>query len=225
MASGLICGVAASITARAALTTSIIFAPTLLRTSSTIACSPLTRDQPSACWNVRRTTATSPKRILRPSRALIGIFTRSSTDSRTPGTLTTSRPPPSSIAPAVTSWLLLLTRRLTVAGSSPYASIAAASTRISSTSLRSPPMSTFRIPGTDSSRSLMRRAACTIWRSGTGPYSAAVSTGNSEKLISITFGSSASAGNSGLASSTALRTSAIALSMSSPAANSSDIDP
>ena len=159
-----------------------------------------------------------------PSAILIGIFIKSSRFSITPGTFTTRRPAPVSMAPAVTSWLLAATSPITVCGFSPYDSMARASIRISTTSSRSPPISTSKTPSIASSLSLISRAEKTSVLSSILPYKAAVRTGNRPREISVTFGSSAFAGRSGFASSTALRTSSRTRSISSPARNSNVTD-
>ncbi len=92
---------------------------------------------------------------------------------------------------------------------------------ISSTSSRSPPISTSRISGMASICSFKRRAIPTSTDSGTGPDRPIDNTGNSATLISLTVGSFASAGSLARAASTFTRTSASALSALKPASNSS----
>ena len=70
-------------------------------------------------------------------------------------------------------------------------------------------------------RCFRSRARPTRLRSGIGPDSETVSTGNSATLISLTVGSSVASGRSDLAVSTFSRTSSSARALSKPAKNSS----
>ena len=99
------------------------------------------------------------------------------------------------------------------------------STMISRTSSRSPPILTSSTPACDSIFSFKSLAIFSRLRSGIGPASETVITGNSATLISLTVGSSVSLGRFDLAISTFSRTSARAVPGSKPASNSSSTEP
>ena len=92
------------------------------------------------------------------------------------------------------------------------------------TSFLSPPTSTSKTPPTLSTFSLILFAIFIREDSGTFPDKDTDKIGNSAKLISVTFGSSAFFGKSFFASSTACRTSSRTRSISSPASNSTVMD-
>ena len=99
------------------------------------------------------------------------------------------------------------------------------STMISTTSSRLPPISTSSTPARLSIFSLRSREILSRVRSGTGPASETVNTGNNATFISCTTGSSVSAGRLDFAMSTFSRTSASAVPASKPASNSSVTEP
>ena len=96
--------------ARTSAMVSMMLAPTRFLISSVTAGWPPTRAKPSGSLKPRRTVATSANVTTRSPSTLSGIASTSSNDSTTPGTLTTSRPAPVSIAPGATSRLLLRIR-------------------------------------------------------------------------------------------------------------------
>ena len=97
-----------SINSRTAATVSIIFAPERFLISSASAGWPSIRAKPVGSLKVRRIVATSAKVTTVSPRTLIGSDMTSSTFSISPGTLSTSRPAPLSIAPAAIRRLLRL---------------------------------------------------------------------------------------------------------------------
>ena len=98
--------VAPSTVARTAATVSMMLAPERFVTSSASAGCPSMRAKPVGSSNARRTVATSSKVTTASSLTLIGISSTSSSEVISPGTFSTMRPAPVSIAPAAIRRLL-----------------------------------------------------------------------------------------------------------------------
>ena len=92
----------ASTARRTALVVSMMFSPTRFDTSRLSAGLPLTRAMVTWSLNVRRTEAMSRTVIALSPETLSGMFSRSDSDSKSPGTLTANRPRPVSSCPAAT---------------------------------------------------------------------------------------------------------------------------
>ena len=92
---------------------SMMLAPERFLTSSDSAGCPSMRAKPAGSSKVRRMTATSAKVTTVSPRTFTGIDSTSSRSSIRPGTLSTMRPPPVSMAPAAMRRLLRWIRPIT----------------------------------------------------------------------------------------------------------------